>query len=268
LKTGRKKPKGVIPLVEYSSTKRVEDKNTKWTFKIIVKEKKDKAQATGGKLESKNILLGAGSEKERDEWLSILETTLEGMNNVNVKYGFGGARTEYSCYCKVFEAKLANKEEVDSYCTIFADKIQKGRTNPVFSSSCPAFDQEYEFELENPITQYIIVQLKDQSKKKDNVIGQVAVPLSDLEDQKIHETWFKMTPGKTTVNPTGTLKFSCVVSKNKLKIDNLKGDNLTQMDPGGFADPYLVVSYGNKKRKNRTSKKDDKSTVAKTNNYI
>jgi len=182
LDDGSKRPKGVIPLVEYKGTKKVDDKSTNYCFKIMVKEKKDKTQVGGTKVESKNILLAAGSDKERDDWLAILNSTLEAMDT-KVKYGFGRARLEYSCYCKVFEAKLFEETEVDSYCTIFADKIQKGRTTPVFSSHCPAFDQEYEFELENE-TRYIIIQLKDQKKKKDNVIGQVVIPLSTLENQK------------------------------------------------------------------------------------
>uniref|UniRef100_A0A6B2KXY0 Ras-GAP domain-containing protein n=1 Tax=Arcella intermedia TaxID=1963864 RepID=A0A6B2KXY0_9EUKA len=79
--------------------------------------------------------------------------------------------------------------------------------------------------------------------------------MKDLEDQKIHEAWFKMTPGKTTVNPTGTLKFQYNYSKNRVKFENFKADGLTPMDTAGLADPFLVINFGNKKEKTVTQKR-------------
>jgi len=243
---GKKKPKGVISLSEFDTVKIPGDRYREHSFKLSKSNSKHPS-----------VLLAADSDAEMTDWASIL-TTLTHLKWAKTKYGFGLERVEFGCNCKVFEAKLVDKElVVDSYCTVYADKVHKGRTNTVFSTGAPVFDEEFEFEIQKN-AKYIIVQLKDASmrNRRDNVIGQVAIPIMDLEDHKVNENWYKMTPGLTTLDPTGNLKFCCSVTKNKIKIDNIKASGLTPMDSGGLADPFIQIIYGNKKEKTTIVKRN------------
>uniref|UniRef100_A0A6B2KXZ5 Ras GTPase-activating protein n=1 Tax=Arcella intermedia TaxID=1963864 RepID=A0A6B2KXZ5_9EUKA len=228
---GAKKPKGVIRLAQYVSTKITEKSsyNRPYTFKLVVNAN----VSPETKVEAKNILLSAVSSQERDDWRAILDSSLE----VKRKYGFGELRGENSCYCKIFDAKLDIKEHhFDSYCTIFSDNIQKGRTPTVFSSSSPVFDQEYDFEIE-PTCRFIIVQLKDH-KKKDAVMGQVIVPINDLEDQKMHDLWHKLYP---TNSSSDSHSVGLPVGEIRIGIQ-LRRDTIL---PDKHYDPLFALLIGN-----------------------
>lgn len=120
---------------------------------------------------------------------------------------------------------------LDTYCNLLTDRVQRGRTTTVYGEN-PVFNQEFELYERPPCpplhlltsfsnldddTQTLLVQLKDQNKKKNNTMGQVIIPVASLSDEKLTEDWYKMMPGVNTVILTGKVKLQGIFDKSVVR---------------------------------------------------
>jgi hypothetical protein len=83
------KVKGVINLNDYTTCEPVREER-KYTFAIYHKSKEDQ----------RRFLVQASNDIEMNEWVKAIQSTLERLNNVVLKYGPGVYRRERSFYVK------------------------------------------------------------------------------------------------------------------------------------------------------------------------
>jgi len=93
------------------------------------------------------------------------------------------------------------------------------------------------------------VQLRDQKRRKNNIVGQVLLPLSGISGQTLSENWSKLMPGENSVILSGKLRLQVYFVDNQVKVNVIEGLDLAAMDGGGSADPFVVVTYGEQQYK-------------------
>lgn len=180
---GAEKPKDVLVLSDLTDVSPVESKELE--FKVKLKSTNNKW-----------YYFQATKIGEREAWISTLREKITAASDITQKYGYGGARIETAIYIKIGEVRLSDQEPRDTYCTILVDSLPIGRTPAFFETNNPIFNSEHEFDLK-PDAQAIVIQLKDHAihrKRKDGVIGVVVIPVNDLSDQKVHDSWYKFIP--------------------------------------------------------------------------
>ncbi|KAM8939657.1 synaptotagmin-8 [Pelodytes ibericus] len=127
-------------------------------------------------------------------------------------------------------------------------KVHRKTLNPVFNE---AFTFKV-LQTEVPETA-VVLQVFDFNRfMKHDVIGEVRLPLGEMELQHVIEDWRQLSPaGKTEQERLGEICFSLryVPSNGKLTVVILEAKKLKKMDSDGFSDPYVKVQLALNKKK-------------------
>jgi len=197
-------------------------------------------------------LCGATST-ERDEWIYCFKKAMLSVHDPNARYGEGKHRVEISVYIKVSDARFKDDVLRDSYCVVSVDGVQKARTATAFGSSKPLYSQEYEFiDLERP--ENLVVAIKETKKKLEGIfVGQAIIPLNNLSGDEVQK--YPLYPAASERGCSGTLRLMFSIKDSKMKVFVLSATGLTAVDNTGTSDPFVVISYGEKKWKSAICKK-------------
>ncbi|MEE6512224.1 hypothetical protein FKM82_019141 [Ascaphus truei] len=159
----------------------------------------------------------------------------------------------------------------DPYVIVYltSDKRKKNETKVYRKTLNPVFNETFTFKLaqsEVPETA-VVLQVFDFNRfSKHDVIGELRLPLGDMELQHVIEEWKELSPaGKMEQEHLGDICFSLryVPSSGKLTIVILEAKKLKKMDSDGFSDPYVKVHLAlNKKKWKRKKTEVKKNTLS------
>jgi hypothetical protein len=237
------KPKGVIHLKAYRECEEISNEK-KFTFRIFNSQK----------AELRVFYMKAETREEMQSWIDAIRKGLQRVHNVLLKYGPGTLRTEHELYVKLGETRNIKKEK-DYYCVVLADNVTKARTMTVWKSKSPSFMQDFDIELEQTPKEFTIALKEDDKKKKDNLVGKVSIPLTELVDEQTHDGWYGLLPDSDDVTQIkGELFLECDYvppTENTLgnfKVNVVKARNLTRKSNSGGNDcnPFVTVTYREK----------------------
>ncbi|XP_075423012.1 synaptotagmin-8 [Ascaphus truei] len=159
----------------------------------------------------------------------------------------------------------------DPYVIVYltSDTRKKNETKVYRKTLNPVFNETFTFKLaqsEVPETA-VVLQVFDFNRfSKHDVIGELRLPLGDMELQHVIEEWKELSPaGKMEQEHLGDICFSLryVPSSGKLTIVILEAKKLKKMDSDGFSDPYVKVHLAlNKKKWKRKKTEVKKNTLS------
>ncbi|OCT81859.1 synaptotagmin-1 [Xenopus laevis] len=143
----------------------------------------------------------------------------------------------------------------------YETKVNRKTLNPVFNESFI-----FKVTQEEVPRSTAVVQIYDFNRfLKHDVIGEMSIPLAEVNLQHVLEDWKELGPaGKTEHEHLGDICFSLryVPSNKKLKVIILEAKNLKRMDSDGFSDPYVKVHLAlNKKKWKRKKTAVKRSTL-------
>lgn len=93
--------------------------------------------------------------------------------------------------------------------------------------------------------------MEDNLLLTDSDLGIAEIPLKSLNT--LHK-WFPLQPPPVE-HVTGDVHLQIILKGAALTIKLLECNNLAAQDPNGLSDPYVVIHYGNHKKKSKCIKK-------------
>ncbi|KAM4720862.1 synaptotagmin-8 isoform 1-T2 [Rhinophrynus dorsalis] len=158
----------------------------------------------------------------------------------------------------------------DPYAIVYLtnDTRKKHETKVYRKTLNPVFNEAFTFKVtqsEIPETA-AVVQIYDFNRfSKHDVIGELRIPLGEVNLQHVIEDWRDLNPGgKLEQDPLGDICFSLryVPSSGKLTVVILEAKKLKRMDSDGLSDPYVKVQLAlNKKKWKRRKTTVKKNTL-------
>uniref|UniRef100_A0A8C5R4X3 Synaptotagmin 8 n=1 Tax=Leptobrachium leishanense TaxID=445787 RepID=A0A8C5R4X3_9ANUR len=158
----------------------------------------------------------------------------------------------------------------DPYATVYLtnDSRRKSETKVHRKTLSPVFNEAFIFKVlktEIPDTAVVIHVYDFNRFSKHDMIGEVRLPLGEMDLHHIIEDWKELTPGgKTEQERLGEICFSLryVPGSSKLTVVILEAKKLKKMDSDGFSDPYVKVGLAlNKKKWKRKKTSVKKNTI-------
>eukprot|EP01129_Flabellula_baltica_P014571 TRINITY_DN700_c0_g1_i2.p1 TRINITY_DN700_c0_g1~~TRINITY_DN700_c0_g1_i2.p1 ORF type:complete len:730 (+),score=148.34 TRINITY_DN700_c0_g1_i2:368-2557(+) len=237
---GAKKPKMIVSLQEYSSC--VSESSLEFRLEHNTEP------------ESKTLYFRSDTTDEKNVWCDSLRVVLNNIRDFSKKYAAGQTRIEYSLFTRVSEVRKIPKP-VDSYISILTDGIQKGRTPTFWMDQNPAYNQEFEFDI-NEDTQSITFALRNDSRKRE-ILGVATFDVKDVLLNEI-EGWFPLNTIQDSSNiilASGSLLVDAYIGEGKLHVNAREAKNVfCSIDTPS---PYLKILFGNQERRSTTKKKTD-----------
>lgn len=145
----------------------------------------------------------------------------------------------------------------DPYVVVYLtnDSRKKNETKVYRKTLNPTFNERFTFKLlksEMEETE-IVMRVYDFNRfSKHDVIGEVRMPLRDMDLQHVIEEWKELNAESTTeYERLGEICFSLkyIPVTSKLVVVILEAKNLKKMDSDGFSDPYVKVQLALNKKK-------------------
>ncbi|XP_070621103.1 synaptotagmin-8 [Erythrolamprus reginae] len=156
----------------------------------------------------------------------------------------------------------------DPYVIVFltSDIRKKYETKVHRKTLNPVYNESFIFQVSQAeVTEAILVmQVYDFNRfSKHDIIGEVSLPLVDVDLQHVMEQWLDLSPaGKIEQEHLGEICFSLryVPSTSKLTVVIMEAKKLKVMDADGLSDPYvkvqLILNKKKWKKKKTTVKKN------------
>ncbi|NP_001087607.1 synaptotagmin 1 L homeolog isoform X1 [Xenopus laevis] len=144
----------------------------------------------------------------------------------------------------------------------YETKVNRKTLNPVFNESFV-----FKVTQEEVSRTTAVVQIYDFNRfLKHDVIGEMTIPLGEVNLQHVLEDWKELgPPGKTEHEHLGDICFSLryVPSNGKLTVIILEAKNLKRMDSDGFSDPFVKVHLALNRKKWKRKKTAVKPSTLK-----
>ncbi|XP_075044004.1 synaptotagmin-8 [Mixophyes fleayi] len=145
----------------------------------------------------------------------------------------------------------------DPYVIVFLtnDTRKKNETKVHRKTLNPTFNENFTFKVLQSETQEteVVMQVFDFNRfSKHDVIGEVRLPLQDMDLQHVIEEWKELgAAGNSEYERLGDICFSLKYTpvSSKLIVVILEGKKLKKMDNDGFSDPYVKVQLALNKKK-------------------
>ncbi|XP_053576458.1 synaptotagmin-1 [Bombina bombina] len=159
----------------------------------------------------------------------------------------------------------------DPYVIVYLtnDTRKKHETKVYRKTLNPVFNESFNFQIpQSDIAETaVVLQVFDFNRfSKHDVIGEVRLPLGEVELQHVIEEWKELKPAsKIEQERLGEICFSLryVPSTSKLTVVILEAKKLKKMDSDGFSDPYVKVHLAlNKKKWKRKKTTVKKNTLS------
>ncbi|KAL8169968.1 UNVERIFIED_CONTAM: hypothetical protein K2H54_060790 [Gekko kuhli] len=135
----------------------------------------------------------------------------------------------------------------------FETKVYRKTLNPVFNDSFI-----FQIPQAEVAESTLVMQVYDFNRfSKHDIIGEMRLPLGDVDLQHVIEQWHELTAAsKTEQERLGEICFSLryVPSTSKLTVVILEAKKLKRMDTHGLSDPYVKVQLTLNKKKWRKKK--------------
>ncbi|XP_034272761.1 synaptotagmin-8 isoform X2 [Pantherophis guttatus] len=197
-----------------------------------------------------------------------LEDEKRGRLQYSLEYDFRGqelkVRVKQAADLKAMDSGGTSDPYVIAFLTSdirkkYETKVHRKTLNPVFNESF--IFQVSQAELTEAI---LVMQVYDFNRfSKHDIIGEVSLPLVDVDLQHVMEQWLDLSPaGKIEQEHLGEICFSLryVPSTSKLTVVILEAKKLKVMDADGLSDPYvkvqLILNKKKWKKKKTTVKKN------------
>ena len=121
-------------------------------------------------------------------------------------------------HVKVIEATDIPKMDLfgkaDPYCILKFNDKQKYRTKTIENTYKPVWNEEFHFEINNIMTDYLAILMKDEDRgKSDDPISKLVLHLCDFEQNTVIEKWFNAVPVKG-VKKGGRIRLKLHISTN------------------------------------------------------
>ncbi|KAM5138698.1 synaptotagmin-8 isoform 1-T3 [Mantella aurantiaca] len=145
----------------------------------------------------------------------------------------------------------------DPYVIVYLtnDTRKKNETKVYRKTLNPSFNETFIFKLlqADVATTDAVMQVFDFNRfSKHDVIGEVRLPLGDMDLHHVIEEWKELGPaGKSEYEKLGEICFSLkyIPVTSKLVVVILEARKLKKMDNDGFSDPYVKVQLALNKKK-------------------
>lgn len=253
------KQSGVISLSTYN---KISDggKTKKYSFKL----------ESGVNPKARTYYLCAETEEELTAWRREIISSIKGRalisrKSVSMTSLLEPARKICILYINVSEARNLPQRDMlgksDPYLIADAGGCQ-ARTRTIYKSLNPFWGEEYHLNIVDSFTRDPSASIKitvwDEDKYvKDNLIGQVTVPVVSLCDSKIHEQWYPLYSSDAEIYVSGDLhlRIDHNSEAKTLTLRIIEGRNLASKDANGLSDPYVKVYFGKHKKKTKIVKK-------------
>eukprot|EP00002_Diphylleia_rotans_P033576 TRINITY_DN7156_c0_g1_i4.p1 TRINITY_DN7156_c0_g1~~TRINITY_DN7156_c0_g1_i4.p1 ORF type:complete len:2498 (+),score=509.79 TRINITY_DN7156_c0_g1_i4:61-7554(+) len=180
---------------------------------------------------------------------------LQVMEARELKSDDGGGTSDPFC-----EVKVAGQE--------WKTEIVQKSLNPIWKN------QRHTFLDITDLEENILLQVYDYDTLRNDFLGEVLIPVSELVDEVCRDKWFKLMPGKSKEEITGEIRvrmqytlrevsdaeFVSLFSKLKgetrqgstggvLLVDVIRAKSLQGVESDGKSDPFVHLTYGQQKFK-------------------
>ncbi|XP_029438577.1 synaptotagmin-8 [Rhinatrema bivittatum] len=145
----------------------------------------------------------------------------------------------------------------DPYAIVYltSDSKKKYETKVYRKTLSPVFNESFTFSISQADVEdtEVVIQVYDFNRfSKHDSIGEVRLPLGDIDLQHVIEEWKELSPSSNTEHDRlGDICFSLryVPSTGKLTVIILEAKKLKKMDSDGLSDPYVKVQLILNKKK-------------------
>ncbi|XP_044126172.1 synaptotagmin-1-like isoform X1 [Bufo gargarizans] len=235
------------------------------------RKKKNKKDKEALKLKSlKNSTVASMVQPDVEGLMGSKENEYRGRLQYSVEYNM--QREEITVAVK----QAANLKAMDSggtsdpYVIVFLtnDTRKKNETKVYRKTLDPTFNESFTFKLLKPEIEdtEVVMQVYDFNRfSKHDVIGEVRLPLRDMNLQHVIEEWKELNSASSTkYERLGEICFSLkyIPVTSKLIVVILEAKKLKKMDNDGLSDPYVKVQLAlNKKKWKRKKSRVKKNTL-------
>lgn len=185
------------------------------------------------------------------------ENEYRGRLQYSVEYNFSREEITVSVKQAASLKAMDSGGTSDPYVIVYLtnDPRKKNETKVYRKTLNPSFNESFTFKLlkSEVADTDVVMQVFDFNRfSKHDVIGEVRLPLRDMDLNHVIEEWKEMTPaGKSEYEKLGDICFSLkyIPVTSKLVVVILEARKLKRMDNDGFSDPYVKVQLALNKKK-------------------